>query len=337
MRILLDNKIKPIVLIAFTNHALDHMLNSILDAKITKKFVRFGFQSTDERISQYSLWHLEKTSDNASMSGQIKRAYAIKKKTEEDMYKVMDDIQIPEPSEDQIKEYLQTNWGEHLSVMYNPPFWIAEYADRLWASEDEEGEWVVQGKGKGKGKKQSHLMAHTYYGLWKRGLDITFIQPPQSRYIEAIPQKTAKKQRSQNTQPNVVQVPPTEEELDKYKARMFKFFSELGFGDAIPPIPTGDRQFVQLQDSSAVWGMSFEERQQLAKYWEEEMRQLAYDNYLEKYRELRRQYEEACERHEAITDEVGSSLSPDIIPLRFPKRRRRLLEDIDLIGCTTTG
>ena len=99
-----DNKIKPIVLIAFTNHALDHMLNSILDAKITKKFVRLGSRSTDERIAEYSLKNLERTFTDASMSRQIGREFAIRKKLEEKMRHVMEDIQIPEPSEEQIKE-----------------------------------------------------------------------------------------------------------------------------------------------------------------------------------------------------------------------------------------
>ena len=300
MRILFDNKIKPIVLIAFTNYALDHMLGSILDAEITQKFVRLGSQSTDERISRYGLWHLEKTFDNASMGGQISRAYAIKKQAEEAMYNITDAIQIPEPSEDQIKGYLQENWGDHLLEMFDPPFWIAEYADQLWG--DEEDGWMVQGKGKG--KKQSHLAASTYYGLWKRGLDIALIQPPQSRYVKVPAWKTPRKQGLQNTQPNVELVPPTQEEWESYRRRMFEFFNQLGFGDVVPPVPTGNRPFVQLQDSSAVWEMSLEERLRLAKHWEEEMRRLAYHNRLGEYQELRKQYEEACEMYEAVSDEV---------------------------------
>ena len=101
------------------------MLNSILDAKITKKFVRLGSQSSDERIAEYSLRNLEKTFTDASMNRQIGREYAIKKKLEEEMRKVMEDIQIPEPTEEQIKDYLEMNWEEHLSMMYDPPFWIA--------------------------------------------------------------------------------------------------------------------------------------------------------------------------------------------------------------------
>ena len=274
------------------------MLNSILDAKITRGVVRLGSRSTDDRIGQYSLRNLEKTFSDASTNRQIRREYAIKKRTEEDMYKILKDIQIPEPSEDQIKEYLQMYWGEHLSMMYDPPSWIVEYAARLRELEGEEGKWIeVQGK-KRKPKGQTHLTSRTYYGLWKRGLDITFIQPPQPHFNTA---GSLTWQRGQNFQPNAVS---THQEQEMYRKRMFEFFSELGFGDLIPPVPTGNRPFVQLQDSPAVWEMSLEERQRLAEYWEEEMRRLAYHSYLGVYKRLRRRYDEACEKYEAVSDEV---------------------------------
>jgi len=278
------------------------MLNSILDAKITKKFVRLGSRSSDERIAQYSLRNLEKTFTDASMSRQIGRGLASKKKIEEEMRQVMNDIQIPEPSEDQMKEYLQCDWEKHLLNMYEPPFWITMFTAQLWESEGEgdEGEWKVAGK-KGKGKEQSNLMARTYYGVWKRGLDIDFIQPPQPHFVE-IP--ISKRQKKKGASPNVVTVLPTQEEQETYQKRMFGFFSDLGYGHTFPPIPTGNRPFDQLQYSSAVWSMSLQERRRLAEHWEEEMRRLAYHNYLEEYQRLRREYEEACEQFEAVSDDV---------------------------------
>jgi len=302
------------------------MLNSILDAKITKKFVRLGSRSSDERIAEYSLRNLEQTFTDASTSRQIGREYAIKKKIEEEMRNVMEDIQIPEPSEDQIKEYLQTYWRDHLLMMYDPPFWIAEHAARLWESEAEGGEWKVQGK-KGKGKEQSHLMGRTYYGLWKRGLDIAFIQPPQPHFVEVPPpKKQKKKQGGQKVQPSVTVVQPTQKEQEKYQERMFEFFSSLGFGDSIPPVPIGNRPFVQLQDSPGVWAMSLEERKRLAENWEEEMRRFAYHNHLGEYERLRKLYEEACEKYEAVTDEVRGSFIPKYYPLTFPTEEASFVE-----------
>jgi len=286
------------------------MLTSILDAKITKKFVRLGSRSTDERIGEYSLRNMERAFPDVSATRQIGREFACKKKLEEQMRRVMEDIQIPEPSEDQIKEYLQEYWEHHLLMMYEPPFWIAEYAARLWEPEPDgdEGKWKTQGK-KGKAKEETQLMARTYYGLWKRGLDIAFIQPPQPRFTTAEPpkkQRKKKKQGGQSTQA-VELVPPTQGEQEAYYKRMFEFFSELGFGDSVPPVPISNRPFVQLEGSPAVWAMSFEERQRLAEHWEEEMRRLAYDDHLNEYQTLREEYEEACEKYEAVLDEVEIS------------------------------
>lgn len=273
------------------------MLNSILDANITKKFVRLGSRSSDERMAQYSLRNLEQTFTDTSMSHPIGREFGNKKEIEQRMSNMIHDIQIPEPSEDQIKKYLQSDWGEHLLNMYEPPFWIASYAAQL-ESEGKVGQWKVTGK-KGKGKEQSHLTG-TYYGLWKRGLDIAFIQRPESRYREVPLSKKQKKQGASN----VVKIPPTQKEQEEYQGRMFAFFSALGYDKEIPLIPTGNRPLIQLKDSSAVWSMSREERQRLAKHWEEEMRRVAYNNHLNEYQSLREQYEAACEKFEAVSDEV---------------------------------
>ena len=57
--VLLANNVGTILMIAFTNHALDHMLCSVLDSGITKKIVRLGSRSSDERISQFSIEAME--------------------------------------------------------------------------------------------------------------------------------------------------------------------------------------------------------------------------------------------------------------------------------------
>jgi hypothetical protein len=59
IRVLKANNIGPILLIAFTNHALDHILSSILDADITKRIVRLGRRANDERVAEYSMDKLE--------------------------------------------------------------------------------------------------------------------------------------------------------------------------------------------------------------------------------------------------------------------------------------
>ena len=286
IQILIDSKIKPIALITPTNHALDHVLNSILDARITKKIVRLGSQSTDERIAKYNLKNLMDSLTDDPMSLQIWTEYAAKRRIEEEMLQVMENIQISEPSEVQVKEYLRMDWAEHLSMMYEPPFWITEYAARLWASSE-------------KGKERSHPMTHAYYEFWKHGLDIDLIRPPRFGSSERREENLG----GQDVQPGVL-VPPSQEEEEKRQKWRLKFFSDLGYGDLIPPVPISNRSIFQLRESPAVWEMSLEERQRLVQHWEEEMRRLAYNTHLREYRKLRKLYEDAHRKYEAVSEEV---------------------------------
>lgn len=47
-------------MVAFTNHALDHLLESVLNAGITEKVVRLGSRSQSERLQELTLDKLEK-------------------------------------------------------------------------------------------------------------------------------------------------------------------------------------------------------------------------------------------------------------------------------------
>lgn len=51
--------LSPIVLLAFTNHALDHILRAIHDNNVTHDMIRLGSRSKDEVVSQYSMESLE--------------------------------------------------------------------------------------------------------------------------------------------------------------------------------------------------------------------------------------------------------------------------------------
>lgn len=48
-----DNR--PIMLLALTNHALDHMLRAVVDSRATDKLIRIGSQSKDEIIADLTL------------------------------------------------------------------------------------------------------------------------------------------------------------------------------------------------------------------------------------------------------------------------------------------
>ncbi|KAH9011570.1 hypothetical protein EDB85DRAFT_1108865 [Lactarius pseudohatsudake] len=272
LRVLFSSKVRPIVLIAFTNHALDHMLTSVLDANITTNVVRLGSRTTDARIEQYSLHELEQRSGRGDLNRAIGREYATMKKAEEEMTRTMNRIQLPGLTWENTERFLNLHHPRHANSFRGPPFWIEELFRRATEDEIENGEWTQVSKG-----RKAPQNTKGVYGFWVNGQDIEFIQtrPFSSRtYLD----------------PRVA------------------FFNEIGFEGQIPRVPSGSRTVEQLTRVYDVWSMSFSERQRLAESWEDDMRKTAYDSLLPVFDRLRRQYKVACKVYEDIQDEARRRL-----------------------------
>lgn len=258
---------------AYTNHALDHLLSSVLDANITEKLVRLGSRSSDERIAEYTLDKLEKVAAKSSLDRSIGRQYGVMKRLEEQMNRVMEDIQAPKLTWSTAKEHLAIHYPDLEESMSLPSYWVQRLMDKHWDDEEENGEWNVEKRGKGKAPAKDPL-AHTAYGFWKEGIDIAYISAP---FVAGNPPDVAK--------------------------QVAAFFAELGFYQ-LPPIPVSNRPLNALRDATSVWSMSLQERQRLSSAWEEEIQAAAYTSNLDQYRMLRTDYEEACQEYNDIKDEV---------------------------------
>ena len=255
------------------------MLTSVLDAKITNNVVRLGSRTTDPRIEQYSLYKLEQLSGRGDLDRPIRREYAAMKRGEEEMTRIMNRIQLPGLTKEDVEKFLDYQYPQHADSLREPPFWIAELFRRNAEDEVENGEWTQVPE---KGKRASQDPGNEgVYGLWKTGQDIQFIapRPPSS-------QKAGGK-KATNTDPRVA------------------FFNELGFNGQIPPVPSGSRSLGQLTCVDNVWSMSLLERQRLAESWEDDMRNIAYESLLAEFDQLRKQYKDACRVYEDIQDEVS--------------------------------
>ena len=66
VRVLVMNLVQPILLITFTNHALDHMLLAIR-SKITDSIVRLGGRMTEEAIRPYTLEATGRVGDTTAL------------------------------------------------------------------------------------------------------------------------------------------------------------------------------------------------------------------------------------------------------------------------------
>ncbi|KAI9445914.1 hypothetical protein H4582DRAFT_1804702, partial [Lactarius indigo] len=280
LRVLFSSNVRPIVLIAFTNHALDHMVTSVLDANITTNIVRLGSRTTDPRIEQYSLHELVQRSGRGELQGELNRLaigceYAAMKQAEVETTQIMNQIPLPRLTWEDTEKFLDLHHPQHADSFRGPPSWIAELFPGRRATEDEieNGKWTRVSKGR---KAPQNAESSGIYGFWKNGRDIKFIQPP-----------------------------PFYSRTDSDPRVAFFNEPELGFGGRIPLVPTGSRTVEQLAHVYDVWSMSMPERRRLARSWEEDMQKIAYESLLRAFGHLRRQYMDARKVYEDIQDEVS--------------------------------
>ena len=237
--------------------------------------MRLGSRVTDERIAGFSLNNLEQLAEHHGLNRPRKRQYAILKEVEEHMTYIMNKIQHPRLTSEDVEEYLGLHYLQQADSLRGPPLWISEIFRRSMEDENENGEWIEVSRGK---KSIQDLETKGIYGFWKSGRDIEFIQPP-SGLLGTWGQDAEDPRQA--------------------------FFDELGFAGKIPQIPSGKRPLKRLVLSDSVWSMSLSERKCLAKSWEDEMRRIAYESNLNGFEHLRRQYKDACQTYEDVQDEVS--------------------------------
>ena len=181
IRVLKANKIGPILLIAFTNHALDHMLSSILDADITKRIVRLGRRANDERVAQYSMETLEMVQSQSRLdrtfSSQRRELKEIQEEIQDLMKKVLN-LDIDNDT-DEIMKYLSTFYPEHFEYLSNPPLWVSNVKRFMLDDEDSAGEWQKAGRG---GKAQ--VLDRSTYAFWRDFSDLAFIDQITNGLVE---------------------------------------------------------------------------------------------------------------------------------------------------------
>ncbi|KAI0765957.1 hypothetical protein BD413DRAFT_606098 [Trametes elegans] len=298
LRVMFASKIKPIVLIAFTNHALDHMLTSVLDANITHKIVRLGTRSSDERIAQYTLDKLEKVASASNLDRAFKRQYATMKKLEEQMAEVMASIRLPTLSRAKIDEFLTIYYCDHSESFSSPPFWISSLAKLMWNEEDENGEWQAMKKGGRNSEVVDAAVARTMYGFWRACKDLQYLQTAGSVHA-----------KGGNAAATTSDVEPTASRV-VLLSNPHAFFASLGYGGKTPNIPQQNRPLRDLHKHSNVWAMSAPERVRLMNYWEKEIRTNAYTTQHQRYNALREEYREACKDFDDMKDD---SIGPQVL------------------------
>ncbi|KAJ7188061.1 hypothetical protein C8R46DRAFT_1053533 [Mycena filopes] len=185
LRVLLANNVRPILMIAFTNHALDHMLTSVLDAGITKKVVRLGSRSADERISKYSMDTIEMVAGMSRLDRSFGHHFRDLKNVEEEIKQLMKTFVAANVTSAEFETYLQIQYGEHYEHLYQcPPSWIQTLRE---AFQDGEGsDWMRAGK-----HGKTEIVDDSMYAFWASGQDLDFLDSSLRQHAEY-------KQRSEN-------------------------------------------------------------------------------------------------------------------------------------------
>ncbi|KAF8629392.1 hypothetical protein AX15_003447 [Amanita polypyramis BW_CC] len=160
---------RPVLMIAFTNHALDHLLSSVLDAGITKRIVRLGSRSADERISEYSIENLEFAADKSRLSRTFGACYRELKSIQEEVNSLMKRFSQKNILSSDITAFIETQYPEHYEHIVNPPSWINTLMS-FWGNSEDRNGWNIAGKH----GKRTHPDFSTY-SRWLRGEDLEFL------------------------------------------------------------------------------------------------------------------------------------------------------------------
>ncbi|KAJ7045696.1 hypothetical protein C8F04DRAFT_1065834 [Mycena alexandri] len=374
LRVLLANNIRPILMIAFTNHALDHMLTSVLDAGITKKFVRLGSRSADERISKYSMDTIEMVAGKSRLDRSFGHHYRELKNVEDEIKKLMKTFVAANITSSEFESYLEIQYGEHHEHLYLcPPSWIQILRVALHDDEGEGSPWMQAGK---HGKVE--IDDDSMYAFWRKGRDLDFLDSSLQQHAEYelavenrnrfsaleaveeekdqgvqvgsegsstdaeltdsddeddieeeiwqkdwpildtksdsdVPFKRSPPSRNAEPSPSERSISPVQV-ADLKDPRAF-------FGGSIPSIPNSDRPLDSLLAEGTMWSFSRRERGRLNAYWSAQIRERLHEDQLQDFQSLRSKHESVLKKYQEGKDEI----------------RRSLLNEIDIVGCTTTG
>ncbi|KAJ1302896.1 hypothetical protein OPQ81_003195 [Rhizoctonia solani] len=264
IRVLIKNKVSPILLVAFTNHALDHMLKGVLDAKITNNIIRLGSKhAADERIMEFSLENAEKMQSQAEVKDRmIGAAYREMKTSQNDMKELMKKLAVRDVSQDHFEKYLLADYPLHYEELFtSPPDWV--YSLALQVAEEEAG-WTTVG-----GNNQDFSMLR----FWLTGRDLEFLRDSEEEDI-----------------------------IVKHREFVSQFLYQHGIEET-PTIPKTNRPIEELIDNPRVWEMSLSEREALYNSWYMVASDSIRESQVEDFERLQRNHASALKKYQEIQDQ----------------------------------
>ncbi|KAG8761161.1 hypothetical protein FRC11_014303 [Ceratobasidium sp. 423] len=308
IRVLVKNKIAPILLVAFTNHALDHMLNGILDAKITQKIVRLGSRtSMDQRLSDYSLDKLERQEDESRLVYAGKSVYREMKILESQMRELMKNISSGKIPSAHIEQYISFAYPHHHGEFFqHVPAWIEAIAPK--PSDSEEG-WETVG--------ETPNQEQSIIDFWLDGGDVQFLETKGQNGAMG----KASVQVSGSNRYLLPDGSIGDSDGAATRKEFLRDFMRQHDLNSVPKIPNTNRPLDVLLKNPKVWRMSLSERNTLHGAWSVSASDLTRASQVQDFENFRRTHEEVSGQHKEITDQI----------------KVQILARADIVGCTTTG
>ena len=310
IRVLIENNVGPILLIAFTNHALDHMLHTIVEKeRITTDVVRLGGRSADESIKRFSIEELERTAGRSRLNQAMNSEFRAIKLVEEEIMRLLKQvIGIHVPAR-VLLNHVSIPYPDHVAHLEDPPSWIAELHTLQTSTDEADSDW------KEAGKKRPSLDT-SLYAFWKTARDLSFLRDAQSlksqqvsarvesnRYgiLDAGDSNNSSSSGDDNESTVSGRDASQRESNDDYVIDQLQnvsnpsvvdaFFLSHGFPE-IPSEPDTERTTEELLEGEDydVWSYSADERARLDAHWVSQYRESTYDAQ-------RRRFEDLVERH----------------------------------------
>ncbi|KAJ1300333.1 hypothetical protein OPQ81_005154 [Rhizoctonia solani] len=316
IRVLIKNQIFPILLVAYTNHALDHMLKGILDADITKNIIRLGSRAAvDERLASFSLDEAEKISTKSRLDRNINSAYREMRAAETEMSGLMEKITQRQVPQEHMEECILSAYPYHYEeLFYNMPSWISALIND--ATQDEE-EWETAGKS----EKDLSVI-----NFWATGRDLQFLEPPKEEKSQ--PKKGKQSKSGSSNKFGALADDGTSRKgkgaasglVAQHQTFLNNFLSQHGVYE-IPPVPRTTRPLEVLKEEPMVWSMSLSERNTLYDTWYITASESIRESQIEDFENVRKKHAAAKQSFEEIKEQG----------------KVNILRRSHIIGCTTTG
>ncbi|GAA5934053.1 uncharacterized protein JCM15063_000542 [Sporobolomyces koalae] len=343
IRTLLASKVGKVLVLSYTNHALDTMLKHLME-QVTKEIIRAGSRSKDPAMADFNLNNraFEQSRHLGRISHEVKELWTRRTELQKAIAAVCElatRVARQQIHFDHLERYLGISYPHHLASLCVVPFSLVSAHEQLF----DEGWQIATSSRDAPSSTQLPTHPAAIFAWWRDGGDIALEEKAQlERDTAAKAFEDHLQQFAQQTKSRYDLLPIEESDSDSGDASISDSGSNATldwFNDAHSELteneegsqneseeeheeqryepPCGDRSIAELANDHDVWKYSRAERDRVLEAWAEDLVRREgphLDN-------LRHQQDEVNLRLKALNNDA----------------KLRVLQDADIIGATTNS